>query len=62
MRRVVAETQERFMSGAARVIHLDKNANFINQWYGDITGPGKFFQVHGIDAAGGVVVRRASGR
>jgi hypothetical protein len=36
------------ISGAARVIHLDKNANFINQWYGNITGPGKFFQVHGI--------------
>jgi hypothetical protein len=36
------------ISGAARVIHLDKNANFIDQWYGNITGPGKFFQVHGI--------------
>jgi hypothetical protein len=36
------------ISGAARVIHLDKNANFVNQWYGNVTGPGKFFQVHGI--------------
>jgi hypothetical protein len=34
------------VSGAARVIHLDKNANFINQWYGDYEGPGKFYQVH----------------
>ncbi len=33
-------------SGAARVIHLDKNGNFINQWYGDVVGPGKFYQVH----------------
>jgi DNA-binding beta-propeller fold protein YncE len=34
--------------GAARVIHLDKNAKFINQWYGNSRGPGKFDQVHGI--------------
>jgi len=33
-------------SGAARVIHLDKNGNFINQWYGNMEGPGKFYQVH----------------
>jgi|SRR5579884_2828221 len=36
------------ISGAARVIHLDKNGKFIAQWYGDDTGPGKFYQVHGI--------------
>ncbi len=35
-------------SGASRVIHLDKNGNFINQWYGDYEGPGKFYQVHDI--------------
>ncbi|HZQ45878.1 MAG TPA: 6-bladed beta-propeller, partial [Verrucomicrobiae bacterium] len=35
-------------SGAARVIHLDKNGNFLNQWYGDYEGPGKFYQVHDI--------------
>jgi DNA-binding beta-propeller fold protein YncE len=35
-------------SGAARVIHLDKNAKFINQWYGNMTGAGKFYQVHGL--------------
>jgi hypothetical protein len=33
--------------GAARVIHLDKNAKFINQWYGDSVGQGKFAQTHG---------------
>jgi hypothetical protein len=33
--------------GAARVIHLDKNGKFINQWYGNNTGPGKFAQTHG---------------
>jgi len=35
-------------SGAARVIHLDKNGNFINQWYGDHVGQGKFSMVHGL--------------
>ena len=34
--------------GAARVIHLDKNGKFINQWYGNNIGPGKFSMVHGI--------------
>jgi hypothetical protein len=33
--------------GVARVIHLDKNAKFINQWYGDQHGPGKFNNAHG---------------
>ena len=28
--------------GAARVIHLDKNAKFVNQRYGNSGGPGKF--------------------
>jgi hypothetical protein len=34
--------------GAARVIHLDKNGAFINQWYGNEVGPGKFSAVHGL--------------
>jgi sugar lactone lactonase YvrE len=34
--------------GAARVIHLDKTGKFINQWYGNSLGPGKFSMVHGI--------------
>jgi len=34
--------------GLARVIHLDKNAKFINQWFGENWGPGKFASVHGI--------------
>jgi DNA-binding beta-propeller fold protein YncE len=34
--------------GAARVLHFDKNAHFVNQWYGNAWGPGKFESVHGI--------------
>ena len=34
--------------GAARVIHLDKDGKFINQWYGNSYGQGKFNMVHGI--------------
>lgn len=32
--------------GAARVIHLDKNGKFINQWYGDRVGQGHFYMAH----------------
>ena len=43
--------------GAARVIHLDKDQNFINQWYGDAGGPGKFDSTHGsaVDPVTGLV-------
>jgi len=34
--------------GAARVLHLDKNGRFINQWYGNEVGPGKFSSAHGL--------------
>jgi hypothetical protein len=34
--------------GAARVIHLDKNGTFINQWFGNQVGQGKFSAVHGL--------------
>ena len=34
--------------GLARVIHLDKKGKFINQWFGENWGPGKFASVHGI--------------
>ena len=34
--------------GAARVLHFDKDARFVNQWYGNSWGPGKFESVHGI--------------
>jgi len=34
--------------GAARVIHLDKTGKFINQWYGNNVGQGKFDSVHGL--------------
>jgi hypothetical protein len=34
--------------GAARVIHLDQNGRFINQWYGNQVGQGKFSMVHGL--------------
>ena len=35
-------------SGAARVLHLDKNGKFINQWFGNSAGQGHFSMVHGI--------------
>jgi len=34
--------------GAARVIRLDKNGRFINQWFGNEVGQGKFSSVHGL--------------
>jgi sugar lactone lactonase YvrE len=34
--------------GAARIIHLDKTGRFINQWYGNEAGPGKFSSAHGL--------------
>jgi hypothetical protein len=34
--------------GAARVIHLDKNGRFINQWFGNEVGQGKFSSAHGL--------------
>ena len=35
-------------SGAARVLRLDKNGRFIQQWYGNSAGQGHFSMVHGI--------------
>jgi len=32
--------------GAARIIHLDKNGKFINQWYGNGVGQGHFYSAH----------------
>jgi sugar lactone lactonase YvrE len=34
--------------GAARVLHLDKNGKYINQWFGNHAGQGHFSMVHGI--------------
>ena len=34
--------------GAARIIHLDKTGKFINQWYGNEVGEGKFASAHGL--------------
>ncbi len=34
--------------GAARVLNLDKYGAYINQWYGNSIGQGKFSMVHGI--------------
>ncbi len=36
------------MIGAARILHLDKNGKFVNQWYGNQIGPGKFGSAHGV--------------
>jgi len=43
--------------GAARIIHLDKNGKFVNQWYGNEVGQGKFSSAHGfaVDPANGDV-------
>ena len=34
--------------GAARILHLDKNGRFINQWFGNEVGQGKFSSAHGL--------------
>ena len=34
--------------GASRILHLDSNGRFINQWYGNEAGPGKFNSAHGL--------------
>jgi sugar lactone lactonase YvrE len=43
--------------GVARVIHLDKDGKFVNQWFGDEVGNGKFDSTHGfaIDPTNGDV-------
>jgi hypothetical protein len=35
-------------SGAARILHLDKNGKFIQQWFGNSPGPGHFSMAHAI--------------
>jgi DNA-binding beta-propeller fold protein YncE len=34
--------------GAARIIHVDKNGKFKNQWFGNEVGQGKFASAHGL--------------
>lgn len=34
--------------GVARIIHLDKNGNFVGQWFGNEVGQGKFDSAHGL--------------
>ena len=34
--------------GASRILHLDKNGKYINQWFGNEVGPGKFNSAHGL--------------
>ena len=34
--------------GAARIVHLDKHGRFINQWFGNDVGQGKFSSAHGL--------------
>ncbi|WCM25577.1 hypothetical protein NDN01_16185 [Sphingomonas sp. QA11] len=43
--------------GASRVLHLDRNGNYIGQWFGHNVGEGKFVNAHalGIDPANGDV-------
>jgi hypothetical protein len=35
-------------SGAARILHLDKNGKFIQQWFGNSPGPGHFSMAHAL--------------
>jgi sugar lactone lactonase YvrE len=35
-------------SGAARILRLDKNGKFVQQWFGNSPGPGHFSMAHGI--------------
>ena len=35
-------------SGVSRIIHLDKNGKFKNQWFGNEVGQGKFNSAHGL--------------
>jgi DNA-binding beta-propeller fold protein YncE len=35
-------------SGASRILHLTKDGRFIRQWYGNVVGPGKFYEAHDI--------------
>lgn len=35
-------------SGASRIIHVTKDGKFIAQWYGNISGQGKFSQAHDV--------------
>lgn len=43
--------------GAARILHLDRNGNYINQWFGNNVGQGKFLNAHaiGLDPTNGDV-------
>ena len=43
--------------GAARIIHLDENGKFVNQWYGNQVGQGRFYSAHtvAIDPKTGLV-------
>jgi DNA-binding beta-propeller fold protein YncE len=34
--------------GASRIVHLDKNGKFKNQWFGNEVGQGKFNSAHGL--------------
>ena len=35
-------------SGASRILHVGKDGKFIAQWYGNVVGPGKFYEAHDI--------------
>ena len=34
--------------GASRILHLDSNGNYVNQWFGNEVGQGKFNSAHGL--------------
>jgi hypothetical protein len=33
-------------SGASRILHLTRDGKFIAQWYGNVSGQGKFYEAH----------------
>jgi sugar lactone lactonase YvrE len=42
------ESARRGGGGPARILHLDKNGKYINQWFGNARGPGHFTMVHAL--------------
>jgi hypothetical protein len=40
--------RESAVGHSSRILHLDKNGKFINQWFGNVDGPGEFGMAHSI--------------
>jgi DNA-binding beta-propeller fold protein YncE len=44
----VESTDATDVIGAARILHFDRDGNFVNQWFGNSVGQGKFSMAHGV--------------